>query len=100
MFLILAGEQSYFNYTPTYAADDTDSWRRWYPEYDKPLGPPLGPAVKTAPYRYQRNFKHASVEIDVAARTSRIEWELRIEDCPREGPEGRTTYSLKTTPIS
>jgi len=43
-------------------------------EFKRPLGPPLGPAVKTAPYRYKRNFKHASVVLDVAARTGRIDW--------------------------
>lgn len=73
MFLILAGEQSYFNYTPTYAADDTDSWRRWYPEYDKPLGPPLGPATRDG-FIFTREFKHASVELDIAQRQGRIQW--------------------------
>jgi len=73
MFLVLAGKYSYFNYTPTYAADDTDSWRRWYPEYDKPLGPPLGPATRDG-FVLTREFKHASVRLDLAAREGKIDW--------------------------
>jgi hypothetical protein len=73
MFLVLAGEYSYFNYTPTYAADDTDTWRRWYPEYDKPLGKPNGPANRDG-FVFTREFEHASVRLDLAAREGKIDW--------------------------
>jgi len=73
MFLILAGEYSYFNFTPTYAADGNDAWRRWYPEYDKPLGSPLGAATRDG-FIFTREFQHASVHLDLTAREGKVAW--------------------------
>ena len=74
--LTMASNYFYFGYASGHIADGRplESLVPDYPEFKRPLGPPLGPAVKTAPYRYQRKFKHASVELDVATRTGRIDW--------------------------
>jgi hypothetical protein len=46
---------------------------RWLPEYDRPLGPPNGPAKKEG-YRYCRTFANASVILDVKRKTAEIQW--------------------------
>ena len=45
----------------------------WYPEFDKPLGPPKGPAKKDG-WTYHREFAHASVSVNLETKTARIEW--------------------------
>lgn len=50
---------------------------QWFPEYSKPLGPPLGPAT-TDPTRtvWSRRFEHATVSVDLRDRTaSKIAWD-------------------------
>ena len=37
----------------------------WYPDLQKPLGPPLGPRVEVSPYVWRREFAHASVLLDL-----------------------------------
>ena len=54
-------------------AGEIDRWMRWFEEYDKPLGPPKGPAVKDG-YRYTREFEHASVALDLEKRSGVIKW--------------------------
>ncbi|MBT3278245.1 MAG: hypothetical protein HN909_04225 [Phycisphaerales bacterium] len=70
-FLVGAGEHSYFCYTwgwlGEYGTFD------WYPEFDKPLGPPKGDAVQTG-WVFKREFKHASVVVDLEKRFGKITW--------------------------
>ncbi|MDH4203775.1 MAG: putative glycoside hydrolase family 15 protein [Phycisphaerae bacterium] len=70
-FLVGAGENCYFGYSwgwlPEYG------WFDWYPEFDKPLGPPLGDAIRNG-WTYQREFEHASVFVDIENRTAQIDW--------------------------
>ncbi|MBT3190969.1 MAG: hypothetical protein HN341_00280, partial [Verrucomicrobia bacterium] len=75
--LTMASNYFYFGYASGHIADGRplESLAPDYPEFKRPLGPPLGPAVKTAPYRYERRFAHAAVAIDLAARTGRIDWQ-------------------------
>ncbi|MCP5538204.1 MAG: hypothetical protein H7A51_18475 [Akkermansiaceae bacterium] len=73
IFLIAAGEHSYFRAHEGYAADKKGHWMRWFPEYDRPLGPPLGPAKKNG-YQYTRQFKHATVLLDIKKRSADIKW--------------------------
>ena len=71
VFLIGAESGSYFGYSWGY--DEMEGWLQWYPEYDRPLGAPKGPARKTG-WHYQREFEHARVEVDLAREWGRIEW--------------------------
>lgn len=73
IFLICAERHSYFRVHEGYSADKNDRWMRWFAEYDRPLGPPTGPATKEG-YRYSRDFQHASVTVDLTSRTSKIVW--------------------------
>ena len=50
-----------------------DIWFDWYPEFDKPLGPPLGDAIRNG-WTYQREFEHASVFVDLENKTAKIDW--------------------------
>ena len=46
---------------------------RWFDEYDRPLGAPLGAAKKEG-YKYTRKFKHATVSLDLKTETAEINW--------------------------
>ncbi len=75
IYLVCACEYSYFSYASTHCADhDSRLWFPEYPEFDRPLGEPAGPAVKTGPYSYEREFKHVRVTLDLKARRAGIEW--------------------------
>lgn len=69
-FLIGAGEHSYFNYTWGWTVDQ--GALAWYPEFDKPLGAPNGPATREG-WTFRREFEHASVFVDVENRTAKID---------------------------
>jgi len=73
VFLICAEKYSYFRVHEGYSADGNRRWMRWFPEYDRPLGPPEGPVVKHG-FRYMRRFKYASVTLDIKNRTADIRW--------------------------
>jgi hypothetical protein len=76
VFLIVAEKYSYFRVHEGYSANENDRWMRWFPEYDKPLGPPAAPAVAKGPV-YTRKFKHADVWLDISNRKGKITWHAR-----------------------
>ncbi len=73
IFLVSANKYSYFRVHEGYSADENKRWMRWMDEYDRPLGAPLGVAVKDG-YKYTREFKHATVFLDLKEQTSNIVW--------------------------
>ncbi len=78
VFLICAGKYSYFRVHEGYSANENNRWMRWFPEYDRPLGPPNGPAKRDG-FRYTRMFKYASVTLDIKKRTADIRWHNDME---------------------
>ena len=71
-FLIAAQEHAYFVYNWGYRMDF--GGLEWYPEYDKPLGKPLGDFTKKG-FIYTREFEHASVYLDLKeTQKSKISW--------------------------
>jgi hypothetical protein len=70
-FLIAAEQYSYFGYSWGWQHDH--GWMQWYPEYDKPLGPPLQPAQQDG-WTYTREFRHASVRLDLEREEGQILW--------------------------
>lgn len=73
VFLIVAGEHSYFEWTSTPdallgALEDHD-----YPEYHKPLGRPLDGAQRNG-YVYTRRYEHVDVRVDVKAKETVFDW--------------------------
>ncbi|TWU21868.1 putative glycoside hydrolase [Novipirellula artificiosorum] len=71
-YLIVAEPYSYFCYTWGYQGNDTGTFE-WYPELDKPLGPPQGDAKRDG-WKYTREFAHASVYVDIETGESKIDW--------------------------
>lgn len=70
-FLVAAQPWSYFCYTWGY--QETHGSLDWYPEFDKPLGKPLGDAQIDG-FIYTREFEHCKVWVDLEAKEARIEW--------------------------
>jgi len=70
-FLVAAEANCYFCYTWGYSEEHGTF--DWHPEFDKPLGPPLGDAKRTD-WAYQREFAHASVFVDLETQAARIDW--------------------------
>ncbi len=71
VFLIAAGENTYFCYTWGY--HEKDGTFSWYPEFDKPLGKPLADAVRDG-WKYKRSFAHCEVAVDLETKTATINW--------------------------
>jgi len=73
-FLVAAQENCFFCYTwgwkSEYGSLD------WYPEFDKPLGEPLGDMVKDG-WEISREFKHASVWVNLETKEANIKWKSR-----------------------
>lgn len=75
LFLICAEKYSYFMASDGYGVDDGESklWMKSFPEYSYPLGAPKGPTIKKG-YRYERDFEHARVIVDIQSQTGEIIW--------------------------
>lgn len=70
-FLVAAEPRCYFCYTWGYT--ENHGTFDWYPEFDKPLGPPKSVAVRNG-WRYSREFSHAAVSVDLETQTAHIDW--------------------------
>ena len=70
-FLVAAQPGSHFCYSWGYT--DRHGMLDAYPEFDRPLGPPLG-AAKQTEWTYQREFAHASVFVNLETKTAKIDW--------------------------
>lgn len=70
-FLIAAGVNSYFCYSWGWLKEYGTF--EWYPEFNKPLGPPKGDAIRKK-WIYTRKFTHASASVNLENKTAKIEW--------------------------
>ena len=70
-FLVAAQPGSHFCYSWGYT--EMHGMLDAYPEFDRPLGAPLGEA-KTDGWNYQREFAHASVSVNLETKAARIDW--------------------------
>jgi len=75
LFLICAEKQSYFMASNGYGVDGGSNplWMKDFPEYAYPLGAPKGRAVRKG-CTYRREFKHASVMVDIQNEKADIVW--------------------------
>jgi hypothetical protein len=73
IFLTCAEKYSYFDLKDGYDAKRSKTWLTRRSDYDRPLGPPKGPAVRDG-YTYTREFAHASVQLDIENETANIVW--------------------------
>lgn len=70
-FLCGAQRDSYFCYSWGYR--EMHGTLEAYPELARPLGPPKGKAVREG-FIYRREFQHASVRVDLAQKSAKIDW--------------------------
>ena len=73
-YLVAAQPNCYFCYTWGYR--EKLGTFDWYPEFDKPLGPPRGDATRQG-WTYQRDFEYASVYVDLETQAAKIDWKRR-----------------------
>jgi hypothetical protein len=73
MFLICAEKHSYFCAHDGYDAKKSKVWMSNPPEFERPLGAPMGPAVQDG-YIYTRDFAHASVRLDIENQIGSVDW--------------------------
>ncbi len=77
IFLVIAEEYSYFlvhDNSNAYSVMGNDRlWLKRFAEYDRALGPPMGPALQSG-YIYTRQFRNAAVYLDLAKSEGRINW--------------------------
>ena len=76
IFLTCAEEYSYFDLKDGYDAKKSKTWLTRRADYDRPLGPPKGPAVRDG-YTYAREFEYASVFLDIEKEEAKITWKKR-----------------------
>ena len=72
LYLILADQNVYFQYTDGFNRDNA-VWQTDFSEYQHKLGAPVGALLRSG-YLFQRNFEHASVRINVQSREAVINW--------------------------
>ena len=88
LFLVCAEQYSYLYVHDGYSAElhrgecQSKVWLKRFPQYDKPLGPPLGPATRNG-FVYSRRFKHVNVLVDLEKKQARLDWLT-----PRKAGEG------------
>lgn len=77
IFLVIAEEYSYFlvhdGFNAYSVMGDDRLWLKRFAEYDRALGAPRGPAVKSG-YIYTRQFENAAVYLDLGKSEGRINW--------------------------
>jgi hypothetical protein len=73
IFLICAEKYSYFDLKDGYDAKTSKTWMTHPADYDRPLGPPKGPAVRNG-YTYTREFEYANVFLDIEQEEAEITW--------------------------
>ncbi|MGJ8642443.1 MAG: putative glycoside hydrolase [Luteolibacter sp.] len=80
LFLIMAEKYSYLMVSDGYGVDpgkdgksESKLWLRNFPEYDRPLGSPLGDTVIDGT-RYTREFEHLSVSLDLETMKGELIW--------------------------
>eukprot|EP00039_Didymoeca_costata_P000074 m.44022 g.44022 ORF g.44022 m.44022 type:complete len:513 (+) comp10039_c0_seq1:34-1572(+) len=69
-FLVSAGEYSYWNLGDGWSVNSFP----WFPEYDRPLGKPLGPAISPTNGSYIRQFTALNVSINTVTKQAKITW--------------------------
>lgn len=73
IFLIVAGEHSFFEWGDSPDALEGALENHDYPEYHKPLGKPLGKAQRDG-YVYTRQYQHVDVQVDIKNKAADLRW--------------------------
>jgi hypothetical protein len=79
LFLVCAERYSYLYVHDGYSAEvrrgecQSKVWLKRFPQYDKPLGAPLGAATREG-FVYKRRFEHLDVMVDLERKQATFEW--------------------------
>lgn len=79
LFLVCTERYSYLYLHDGYSADSrrgeyqSKVWLKQFPQYDRPLGAPLGPATRDG-LVYTRRFEHVDVMVDLETKHATLEW--------------------------
>lgn len=79
LFLVCAERYSYLYLHDGYSADlrrgecESKVWLKRFPQYDRPLGAPLGPATRDG-LVYIRRFEHVDVMVDLETKQATLQW--------------------------
>lgn len=91
-FLLIAEDNFWMGYSWFWSAGDFVPFGEdhtcpdnWYPQFNCPLGAPLGPPKDEGNYKYTREFEHASVFVDLNddILKSRVSWHADTAACPK-----------------
>ncbi|GIX01388.1 MAG: hypothetical protein KatS3mg112_0325 [Thermogutta sp.] len=78
ILLVCAEKYSYFDLNDGYDAKTSKMSMTRPARYDRPLGPPRGPAVRNG-YTYTREFEYASVFLDIEKEEASITWKAPLQ---------------------
>lgn len=73
IFLVCAEKYSYVYPHDGYNSKTSAVWLKSFPQYEKKLGGPKGPAVRNG-YVYKRSFAHLDVTLDIENKTAKLDW--------------------------
>ncbi|WP_405562423.1 putative glycoside hydrolase [Polaribacter sp. Asnod6-C07] len=73
IFLVCAEKYSYVYPHDGYGIEKSAVWLKTFPQYEKPLGKPLGFAKREG-YIYTRKFEHVDVWLDIKNKTSKLNY--------------------------
>lgn len=73
VFLVCAEKYSYVYPHDGYASENSAVWLKTFPQYEKKLGAPKGPAENTG-YIYTRSFEHVDVWLDIEHKKAKLDW--------------------------
>ena len=73
IFLVCAEKYSYVYPHDGYGVNKSAVWLKTFPQYQKKLGAPNGPALKEG-YVYTRSFEHLNVWLDIKNKKAKLNW--------------------------
>jgi hypothetical protein len=73
IFLVCAEKHSYVYPHDGYGIGKSATWLKTFPQYEKPLGKPLGFAKREG-YIYTRKFEHLDVILDIKNKKAELNW--------------------------
>ena len=73
IFLVCAEKYSYVYPHDGYDSKNSATWLKTFPQYEKPLGKPLGFAKREG-YVYTREFEHVHVWLDIENKTATLNY--------------------------
>ncbi len=73
IFLVCAEKYSYVYPHDGYGINNSAVWLQTFPQYERKLGTPEGPARKEG-YVYTRSFEHLDVWLDIKNKKAQLDW--------------------------